>query len=249
MPRSLMTRSLPRPRMRCGMAALPREADERAQLERVVDGREQVGRAADPHRREPGQRLVPRRLDADPALDLRPDGDRVEGGRRRSREPPRGSGARRSPASGSGSRGRRRARGRRPHRPPRADRAPRAAADIAEVGRRVVEQRRRLEQRRRIEVVVVDESAGAGLDELAGVGRLVAGRVRIRDDDDRADPARSPRRASTTRRDRRRGRPRPGPSACRRAGTGAGGSDRVPRRGAPRDRPARPRSRRRRSRG
>ena len=39
-------------------AAGPGELDQRPQLERVVRHREQVGRATDAHRREPGQRLV-----------------------------------------------------------------------------------------------------------------------------------------------------------------------------------------------
>jgi hypothetical protein len=47
----------------------------------VVDRREEVGRAADAHRREPGERLVARRLDADPALDRGPHRGGVEGGR------------------------------------------------------------------------------------------------------------------------------------------------------------------------
>ena len=54
------------------------EADQGAQLVGVVDRREQVGRAADAHRREPGERLVARRLDPDPALDVGAGRDRVE---------------------------------------------------------------------------------------------------------------------------------------------------------------------------
>ena len=41
-----------------GQAARPREAHEGAQLEGVVDGREEVGRPADAHRGEPRQRFV-----------------------------------------------------------------------------------------------------------------------------------------------------------------------------------------------
>ena len=70
MPASAMTRSLPRPRTKCGRSRVAGEADERPQLVGVVDGREQVGRPADAHRREPGERLVARRLDPDPALDV-----------------------------------------------------------------------------------------------------------------------------------------------------------------------------------
>ena len=77
-PASAMTTSLPRPRTTCGMPAAPGELDERPQLERVVGHGEQVGRAADAHRGEPGERLVARRLDPDPALDLGPERDRVE---------------------------------------------------------------------------------------------------------------------------------------------------------------------------
>ena len=54
------------------------EANEGAQLVGVVDRREQVGRAADAHRREPGERLVAGRLDPDPALDVGAGRDRVE---------------------------------------------------------------------------------------------------------------------------------------------------------------------------
>ena len=78
-PRSLMTTSLPRPSTRCGSSRARANRTSAAQLEHVVHGREQVGRAADPHRREARQRLVARGLDADAALDVRPDGDRVEG--------------------------------------------------------------------------------------------------------------------------------------------------------------------------
>ena len=83
-PASAITTSLPRPRTTCGMPAAAGELDERPQLERVVRDGEQVGRPADAHRREPGQRLVARRLDPDPALDLGPERDRVEGGAARS---------------------------------------------------------------------------------------------------------------------------------------------------------------------
>ena len=62
--------------------ARAREPDERAQLEGVAHDREQVRGTADAHRREPGERLVARGLDADPALDVGPDRDRVERGRR-----------------------------------------------------------------------------------------------------------------------------------------------------------------------
>ena len=70
--------------------ARAREADEGAQLEGVVDRGEQVGRAADAHRREPRERLVARRLDADPALDVGAGGDRVEAPRSSPRRPGRG---------------------------------------------------------------------------------------------------------------------------------------------------------------
>ena len=51
-------------------SARPRETDKGAELECVVRRGEEVGRPAHPHRREPGERLVARRLDADPALDV-----------------------------------------------------------------------------------------------------------------------------------------------------------------------------------
>ena len=81
MPASLMTRSEPRPRRKRGSSRAAREAHEAAQLEQVVDLGEEVGRAADAHRREARQRLVARRLDADAALDV---GAQRAGPRRRS---------------------------------------------------------------------------------------------------------------------------------------------------------------------
>ena len=80
----------PPPEDEVRQVARPREPDQRAELVGVVDGREQVGRAADAHRREPGQRLVARRLDPDPALDVRADRDRVEGRPAARRHPPSG---------------------------------------------------------------------------------------------------------------------------------------------------------------
>ena len=53
------------------------------------------------------------------------------------------------------------------------------------MGGRVVEQSGSVEQRRRIERLVVDEPRGTGLDQARGVRPLVAGRVRVRDDDHR----------------------------------------------------------------
>ena len=225
-----MTTSLPRPRTRYGRSARPREADERPQLERVVHRREQVGRTADPHRREPRQRFVARRLDADPALDLRPDGDRIEGGRSGtvpgSRRGPRERRRRRPPVGPGRSRRRRPGRGRpRPRRLPGRPSA-RAAADIARWPGRIVQQRGRVEQRRGVEGLVLDEPRRAGLDEHAGVGPLVPGRVRVRDDDHRQAEGGRPRRGWTSRPVRRPGPRRPARSASRRAGTGTVGSDR-----------------------
>ncbi len=54
-----------------------------------------------------------------------------------------------------------------------------------EVRGRVVEQGRGVEQGLGIEVLVVDEPGRSGVDQLAGIRPLVAGRVRVRDDDDR----------------------------------------------------------------
>ena len=167
-PRSLMTTSLPRPRTRCGMLARARESDEGAQLEDVVDGREQVGRSADAHRREPRQRLVARGLDADPALDVRSDRDRVERGRGGHAADPR---ARRSMMAAVGQRlapcGGEHEVGHGVRRPGPAERAGRRGH--REVGRRIVEQRRGIEQcRRRRSASSSTSRRRAGLDELRG---------------------------------------------------------------------------------
>ncbi len=53
------------------------------------------------------------------------------------------------------------------------------------MGRRIVEERGRLEQRRRVEPLVLHEPGGPRLDENLRVRPLVAGGVRVRDDDDR----------------------------------------------------------------
>ncbi len=86
--------------------ARPGESDDGPQLVLVANGREQVGRATDPHRREPGKRLVPGGLDPDPTLDLGPDGDGVEWRRTRghagSPDSPIAPRDRRSTSTGSG---------------------------------------------------------------------------------------------------------------------------------------------------
>src|SRR5450759_2549202 len=64
------------------------QPDESPQLERVDGGRVEIGRAANAHRREPGERLVPGGPDPEAALDLGPEPDRVEGVAHRSAPPP-----------------------------------------------------------------------------------------------------------------------------------------------------------------
>ena len=53
------------------------------------------------------------------------------------------------------------------------------------MGSGIVEQPRGVDQRIGIERLVIDQPAGAGLDELTRVGRLMPGGMRIRHDDDR----------------------------------------------------------------
>ena len=154
-------------------AARPREPDERAQLEQVVD---LTNRSAGPptrivvNRRE---RLVARRLDADAALDVRPD--------RRTRRTARPAMADVTPAAPRRRRsivagvGQRPALGEREHElrdgvgGARAGRAPgRPRASRACAGR-VVEDAPPPEQRRGVELLVVDEPRRPGLDERARV--------------------------------------------------------------------------------
>ena len=148
-PASLMTTSLPRPSRKCGSRARAREPDERAQLEGVVGGGEQVGRAADAHRREPGERLVARRLDPDPPLDVGAGRDRVEGASRSCRAGPRDAALDRRRVGQRLAARPRPARARRPRRRRAGRPSARAAADIADVARRVVEDARGVEERRR----------------------------------------------------------------------------------------------------
>ena len=198
------------------------EAHERPQLEQVVDGREEVRRSADTHRREPRQRLVARRLDPDPTLDLGSDGDRVE---RRHRGHPR-------PAARSALDRRRvgqrlrggppPARDRRPRRRRPADRATRAAADIARCAAGSSSRRAASSRAAASKAASSIEPAGAGLDELASVGRLVTGRMRVRHDHDRQAQGGHLGERRRARLARPRDRRRPARSACRRAGTGCG---------------------------
>ena len=75
---------------------------------------------------------------------------------------------------------------RRRRRPPHpAGRATAAAAAIRRASAAVVEQGRRGEEGRRVERLVLDEPGGPGLGEDPGVGELVAGGMRVRDDDHR----------------------------------------------------------------
>ena len=136
-----------------GQLARPREPHERPQLVGVVHGREEVGRPADAHRGEPGERFVARGLDPDPALDVGPGRDRIEGGDHRAS--PR---AMRSISDGSGNgsrapppRGRWRPRRRpRPVGPGRARRRtwPHARPDRRAAGRRRATRRHRSRRRR-----------------------------------------------------------------------------------------------------
>ena len=197
------------------------EADQGAQLEGVVDRREQVGRAADAHRREPGERLVARRLDPDPALDVGAGRDRVEArdhapDPRASRSMPAASG------NGAPCRGGEDELGHGVGRAGPAER-PRRGRHPG-VCQRVVEQLRRVEQGVGVERLVLDQPGGAGLDQARRVRALVAGGVRIRARRPSAGRGRSPRPASRSRPGRRPGRPRPARPASRRAGTGTAGS-------------------------
>ena len=194
-----------------GDVARAREAHDAAQLEEVVHLREQVGRTADAHRREARQRLLARRLDAQPALDVRAQraprrrcrgaGRRTEAARSISgREPGRGAstlgGLRQRPCSARArSRSaacRRRARAD-PGRgcagpsPPRAGRRPGWPARPERAGA-IERPRRRPAARHRPR------------DEARGVGALVAGRVRVGHDDHGQAGGRQPRPASRSRR-------------------------------------------------
>ena len=152
-----------------------------------MDAGEQVRRTTHAHRRETRQRLVARRLDADPALDVRPGRDGIEGGGHRG-TPPHAARPleRRSMTAGSG-RGSRRAAAR--TRSVTASAAPgrpraRAAADIARCTRRVVEDRGRLQQRGGIEVASSTIRAAAPASaRILAFARWCAARVRVRDDD------------------------------------------------------------------
>ena len=224
-----MTRSLPRPQDQVRQLARPGEADEGAQLERVVGGREQVGRAADAHRREPRQRLVARRLDPDPALDVGAGRERVEGRRSSAalaaREP-LDRGRLRQRAAGPPRPGP----ARRPRRPRPAGRArgPRRTSRRARPGRRGARPRRAARRRR------TPRRRRAGpRPPRPGSRRWPAGGRRRADTARRpsAGRGRSPRPASTSRRDRRPGPRRRARPASRRAGTGTAGSGRAARPG------------------
>ena len=139
MPASAMTRSLPRPSTKCGRSRAAREADERAQLEGVVDV---ANRSAGPP-----TRIVVNRASGssrDVLTPIRrwmsvPIAIGVEAPRS-SRATPRET---RSISARSGQRpalARRPSRARRPRRRPPGRPSARAAADIASVARRVVEQ-------------------------------------------------------------------------------------------------------------
>ena len=170
-------------------AARPGEPDQASQLEGVVGDREQVGRSADPHRREPGERLVADVLTPRRRWMSVPIGDGVEGGGghrgspRHAARPPE----RRSMTAGSGKGSRARG-GQHELGDGLGGAGPAQAARRGrhgEVGRRVVEDARRLEQGVGVEVLVLDESGGPASIEDPGVGALVAAGMGIRDDDHR----------------------------------------------------------------
>ena len=177
----------PPPEERVRQLAAPGEADERPQLVDVVDGREEVGRAADAHRREPGERLVADRLDADPPLDRRPDRDRVEARSPwpPSSRPPRARVARSRRHRGTAGARRRPARARRPPRRRRAGRRRRAASAIAA---RAASSASRSAASTRTSASKASSGTSRAAPASARtlrVRRLVAGRVRVRDDDRR----------------------------------------------------------------
>ena len=165
----------------------------RAQLEGVVGRGEQVGRPADAHRREPGERLVARRLDADAALDVgaesRPASSIGRPCRRSARRRscraaasafdrgrrPAAAAARRAARTQVGHRVGRAGPAQRPR--PRPHRA--CACGSSSSGRGV-------EQRRGIERVVLDRAAPRRPPPArAALRALVAAGVRVRDDDHR----------------------------------------------------------------
>ena len=207
----------------------------------VVRHREQVGRAADAHRGEPRERLVARGLDADAALDVRPESPtrRTAAGRRASRRhsarDPARVGARSS--AGVGQRpalGERRAPAPRRRRGARAGARRRAAAAIARVrpGRRGW--RRDAEERVAVEVVVRGSASAAPASTSSrafafwwppacGYGTTTIGRPRADASASVEEPARP-----------RAGPRPPAPSPCRRAGTGTDGSARARPPAAPR---------------
>ena len=226
------------------MAARPGEPHDRAQLEDVVDGREQVGRSSDPHRGEPGQRLVARRLDPDPALDVRPGGEGVE--RRRVGRAAGGAASTR-PAAGGG-----RSRRSRLHVPgQRLDRGDRrqglplgegqdelrdrfGRTGSAELARRPRPSRTGWASSARMSAAAssasASKSSSATIRAAPASARTCAfarwwpAACGIRDDDHRHPEGRDlgqGRRAGPA---RRRGRRPRAPPACRRAGTGTAGS-------------------------
>ena len=158
------------------------EANQGAQLVGVVDRREQVGRTADAHRREPGERLVAGCLDPDPALDVGAGRDRVEArdhapDPRASRSMPAASGkaapvaaARTSSATASAA----------PGLP-----SDRAAADIPACASGSSSSSAASSEGVGVERLVLDQPGGSGLDQARRVRALVAGRVRIGHDDHR----------------------------------------------------------------
>ena len=188
-PRSLMTRSLPRPSTRCGSSRARAKRTRRAQLEDVVHGGEQVGRAADAHRREPRQRLVARGLDADPALDVGADRRSASNGARPTvtRHAARAARApldrRRVGQRLAARRRRARARRRRRRRPAGRARGPRRTSRAWAAGSSRMAAAS--SSAAASKAVVLDEPGRAGLDQLAGVRPLVPGGVRVRDDDHR----------------------------------------------------------------
>ena len=182
MPASAMTRSLPRPSRKCGRSRPRANWTSLRSSNRLCGVDEQIRRPADAHRREAAERLVPRRLDPDPPLDLGAGRDRVEGGDHGAI--PRDTrsialAVRQRPTLGGGHHelGDRVGGGR----PPQCA----GRGRHREVAGRVVEDAGRLDERVGVERLVLDQPGGPRVHQHARVGALVARRVGIRDHDHR----------------------------------------------------------------
>ena len=204
MPRSEITTLLPRPRSVSGRPRDAREADQRPQLEGVVRGREQVGRAPDAHRRElraagraaPPSRPTRRAMSPASAIRSSGAGDGVasRGGSRGRCTASRGhvAVAGQRPPLGE----REEDLGDRVGRPGRA--CDRAAAAIAACRAGSSRSATASSEGVGIERLVRDEPRRAGVHEGLGVRALVRAGVRVRHDDERQPEGGRPRRAWTS---------------------------------------------------